>query len=141
MGRATERADGYLAIEDYAAIGDSRSVALVGSDGAIDWMCLPELDSPSAFAAILDPERGGRFVLQPAIPFASTRRYLERTNVLETTFETDRGQVRVTDALTIDNSQAAPWRELVRKVEGLAGSVPMHWRFEPRFDRPAQRRP
>jgi GH15 family glucan-1,4-alpha-glucosidase len=134
MARRPNRTDGYLPIEDYGAIGDSRSLALVGLDGTIDWLCLPELDSPSTFAAILDPERGGRFVLQPDVPFAVERRYLERTNVLETTFETDQGRVRVTDALTIDKSQAAPWRELVRKVEGLAGSVPMRWRVEPRPD-------
>jgi GH15 family glucan-1,4-alpha-glucosidase len=134
VSRAVNRTDGYLPIEDYGAIGDSRSLALVGLDGTIDWMCLPELDAPSAFAAILDPERGGRFVLQPAVPFQVERRYLERTNVLETTFDTEHGRVRVTDALTIDNSQAAPWRELVRKVEGLSGSVPMRWRVEPRFD-------
>ncbi len=128
------RVDGYLPIEDYAAIGDSRAIALVGLDGSIDWMCLPELDSPSVFAAILDPARGGNFVLQPDVPFSSERRYVERTNVLETKFQTDSGCVLVTDALTIDSSQAAPWRELVRKVEGLAGEVPMRWRLEPRFE-------
>ncbi len=127
------RVDGYLPIEDYAAIGDSRALALVGRDGAIDWMCLPELDSPSVFAAILDPGRGGNFVLQPDVPFSSERRYIERTNVLQTSFKTDLGTVILTDALTIDSSQAAPWRELVRKVEGLAGDVPMRWRIEPRF--------
>jgi GH15 family glucan-1,4-alpha-glucosidase len=129
-----ERADGYLPIEDYGVIGDSRSLALVGLDGAIDWMCVPELDSPSLFAALLDPERGGRFELRPSVPFTSEQRYLERTNVLETTFHTDQGVARVTDALTIDNSQAAPWRELVRRTEALSGRVPMIWRFEPRPD-------
>lgn len=132
--RAVHRTDGYLAIEDYAAIGDGSALALVGVDGAIDWMCLPELDSPSIFAALLDPDRGGRFVVRPALPFTSERCYLNRTNVLQTTFHTDRGQVTVTDAFTIDNSQAVPWRELVRKIEGRAGEVPMTWRFEPRFD-------
>lgn len=132
--RVPQRTDGYLPIEDYAAIGDGRALALVGLDGAIDWMCLPQLDSPSIFAALLDPRSGGHFVVAPAIPFTAERRYLDRTNLLETTFHTDRGTVTVTDALTIDDSQAAPWRELVRKVEGRAGAVPMTWRFEPRFD-------
>lgn len=127
------RAGGYLSIGAYAAIGDSRSLALVGRDGSIDWLCIPELDSPSVFAALLDPGRGGQFLLAPAVGFRAQRRYVERTNVLETTFETDEGRVRVTEALTIDNSQAAPWRELVRQVEGLSGTVPMRWRFEPRF--------
>jgi GH15 family glucan-1,4-alpha-glucosidase len=127
------RFDGYLPIEDYAAIGDSQSLALVGIDGTIDWMCAPQLDSPSLFASLLDPARGGRYVLQPAVPFASERRYLERTNVLETTFETDHGTARVIDALTIDSSQAAPWRELVRQVEGVSGRVPMRLEIRPRF--------
>ncbi|HET6868189.1 MAG TPA: glycoside hydrolase family 15 protein [Solirubrobacteraceae bacterium] len=132
--RPPNRADGYLPIEDYAAIGDGRTLALVGVDGAIDWLCLPQLDSPSMFGALLDPARGGRFVVQPAVPFTAERSYLERTNVLETTFHTDRGTVTVTDALTIDSSQPAPWRELVRKIETRSGTVPMNWRFEPQFD-------
>jgi GH15 family glucan-1,4-alpha-glucosidase len=133
-GQSRDRVDGYLPIECYAGVGDGMALALVGIDGTIDWMCVPELDSPSIFAALLDPERGGCFVLRPAIPFAAERRYVERTNVLETTFRTDQGEVRVTDAVTLDDSQVAPWRELVRRVEGLSGSVPMTWRFEPRFD-------
>ncbi len=128
-----QRTDGYLPIEDYAAIGDARSLALIGSDGAIDWMCLPELDSPSAFGALLDPARGGRFEISPAVPFSVSRRYLDGTNVLETTFRTDTGQARLIDALTIDKSQAVPWRELVRQLEGVTGTVPIRWRCEPRF--------
>jgi GH15 family glucan-1,4-alpha-glucosidase len=127
------RRDGFLPIETYAAIGDGRTLALVGGDGSIDWMCLPHLDSPSLFARVLDPGRGGRFELAPTVPYATTRRYLERTNILETTFTTDVGQVRLLDALTIDKSQTTPWRELVRRVEALNGTVPLRWRCEPRF--------
>jgi len=130
--RVPERRDGYLAIENYGAIGDGSTLALVGLDGAIDWMCLPQLDSPSVFGAILDPERGGRFVLEPVGPYTVERGYVERTNVLQTTFHTADGDVRVTDALTIDNAQNVPSRELVRRVEGLSGAVGMRWRFEPR---------
>ncbi len=128
------RDEGYLPIEDDAAIGDGRTLALVGIDGSIDWMCLPNLDSPSVFAALLDPAGGGSFSLAPAIPYQAERRYLPRTNVARTEYTTDAGRVGVIDAVTIDGAQDAPWRELVREVEGLGGAVPMGWRFHPRFD-------
>jgi GH15 family glucan-1,4-alpha-glucosidase len=128
------RIDGYLAIEDYGAIGDGRTLALVGVDGSIDWMCLPDLDAPTVFAALLDPAAGGSFALAPAVPYEVERSYLPRTNVLQTEYRTAEGSLRVTDAVTVDNAQNAPWRELVRRVEGLSGSVPMRWRLRPRFD-------
>ena len=120
-------------ISSYAAIGDGRTVALVAGDGSIDWLPLPELDSPSVFSAMLDAERGGRFALAPEAPYAFERRYLAGTNVLETVFSTDAGTVRVTDALTVPAGGLGPLRELARRVEGLAGSVPMAWSVEPRF--------
>jgi GH15 family glucan-1,4-alpha-glucosidase len=130
----TRRTDGFLPIEDYGAIGDGRTVVLSGIDGSIDWMCAPEIDSPSLFGALLDPTDGGSFSLAPAGPFEVERRYLPQTNVLQTDYTTSAGAVRVTEALTIDPSQSAPWRELVREVQGLSGSVSMQWRLRPRFE-------
>jgi GH15 family glucan-1,4-alpha-glucosidase len=133
------RIDGYAPIREYAAIGDGRTAALVASDGAIDWLCLPNFDSPSVFAAALDVPRGGSFVVQPAVPFAASRRYLPSTNVLETTFTTEAGIARLLDMMTLPDDGLCPSRELVRVVEGVSGSIPMRWRCAPRFCYGAER--
>jgi len=130
---ADQRTRRYTPIRNYAAIGDGRTVALVGSDGSIDWLPFPALDSPTVFAAVLDSASGGRFAFEPEIPYQAKRRYLPETNVLETTFVTDRGMVSVTDAITLPLGPLGPFMELQRRIEGHSGSVPMRWSVEPRF--------
>ena len=132
--RAPVRREGYAPIRDYAVIGNKRTVALVALDGTIDWLCLPALDAPSAFGALLDSRRGGRFTLAPVAPFEVHRRYLPDTNVLETVFVTAGGAVRVTDALSRPVARPLLWNQVIRRIDGIFGTVPMRWSVEPRFD-------
>jgi GH15 family glucan-1,4-alpha-glucosidase len=124
-------------IGDYAVIGDCRSAALISRDGSLDWLCLPRFDAPALFAALLDGRRGGRFVVRPTMPFESTRRYVTDTNVLETTFTTERGAVRVLDLMPVaaekdKRRELGPEREVVRSVEGIDGEVEIEVLCDPR---------
>lgn len=117
------RIDGCLPLEQYGALGDGRSVALSGSDGSIDWWCVPNMDSAPLFDRLLDAENGGRFVLQPSEPFTVERGYRAESNVLETVFTTASGRARLTESMNSGNAGRLPWAELARRVEGIEGSV------------------
>ena len=120
-----------LRVEDYALIGDTHTIALVGTNGSIDWLCLPRFDAPACFASLLGTGEHGFWDVAPrAEVLRTTRRYRGPTLVLETEFEAAAGAARVVDCMP-------PWRShsrIVRVVEGLRGEVPMRMRFKPRFD-------
>jgi GH15 family glucan-1,4-alpha-glucosidase len=118
-------------IEDYAIVGDLHTAALIGTDGSIDWLCLPHFDSPACFAALLDSPDAGRWLLAPALGGVCTsRRYRPGTLILETEWETREGHVRVTDFMPPRDEVV----DIVRIVEGLRGSVRMRGELALRFD-------
>ena len=130
----TEPTSAYTPIEDYGVVGNLETCALVAPNGSIDWFPFPHLESPSILAAILDAERGGRFRIAPTVEFESQRRYLDDTNVLETTFHTADGTVTMTDFMPPAGRIDHPKRVLYRKVECTSGSVDIEVEFDPKFD-------
>jgi alpha,alpha-trehalase len=124
-------------IGDYAMLADCNSAALVSRAGSVDWLCLPRYDSPALFARLLGPD-AGHWSIRPAGEFHSEHRYLPGTLVLETTFTTDSGVVKVTDALVFAEGQrahdlgASSPHELLRLVEGVSGSVELELELAPR---------
>jgi GH15 family glucan-1,4-alpha-glucosidase len=117
-------------IEDYALIGDLQTAALVERGGSVDWLCFPRFDSSSCFASLLGEPDHGRWLLAPVGDATSSRRYLHNTLVLETTWETPDGTVRVIDFMPPRGK--AP--DIVRIVEGVEGSVRMRSELVIRFD-------
>ncbi len=115
-------------LQEYAAVGDGRSLAVLAPDGAVAWWCVPDLDSPPLFDSLLDPEAGGFFSLQPDEAFHVDRQYRQNSNVLETTFTTAGGVVRVTEAMNSTLAGRLPWCELARRIECIAGTVRMRAR-------------
>src|SRR4051812_44225374 len=131
------RSRAFTPIADYGLLADCNSAALVDRAGSIDWLCLPRYDSDAVFARLLDPA-AGHWSITPVEPFTSTRRYLPGTLVVETTFTTDGGTARVTDAMAFAAGQRghdlgfdAP-HELLRSVEGLQGRVAFAMELAPR---------
>ncbi len=133
------RASRYVPIAEHGLIGDLRSVALVGTDGTIDWYCCPAFDAPSVFAAILDHERGGCFELAAAVPARTKQFYFPDTNVLITRFFTEDGVGEVQDFMPVDGGSVETERHrLMRRVVCVRGSIPFRTRVAPRFDYGAQ---
>lgn len=126
--------NGYKDIEDYGIIGNLETCALVGDDGSIDWLCLPYLESPSVFAAILDNERGGHFAIQPVSKFHSFQAYIRHTNILRTTFNTPFGMVAITDFMPVIGDDSPRYRSIYRKVECIEGHSRLKLDFKPRFN-------
>jgi GH15 family glucan-1,4-alpha-glucosidase len=124
-------------LSDYALIGNSCSAALISKHGSIDWCCLPEFHSPSVFAALLDRKKGGYFSIAPVRENESSQRYLPDTNIVETSFRTDEGVVRITDAFIAMSEEAKkltlfPDHEILRIVEGVSGTTTMKLDYSPR---------
>jgi alpha,alpha-trehalase len=134
---AERRASGFRPIADYGLLADCTSAALVDDDGSIDWLCMPHYDSPAVFARLLDPG-AGHWSIAPAGPCTSRRRYLDGSLVIETTFTTAGGVVRLTDAMAFEEGQRghelgrrAP-HEVLRLVEGVSGEVELELELAPR---------
>jgi GH15 family glucan-1,4-alpha-glucosidase len=129
----------YLPISGYGIIGNLRTTALVGRNGSIDWCCLPHLDSPSTFAAILDAGRGGRFSVSVTGEEYGEQEYITDTNVIVTRFRTGSGQLAVTDLMPLSGeitgrgrSQAPP--VILRILDCEEGTVEVTAVWSPRFD-------
>jgi alpha,alpha-trehalase len=124
-------------VANYGLLADCNSAALVDRDGSIDWLCVPRYDSDAVFARLLDPN-AGHWSVRPTSDYTAERRYLPGTLVIETTFTTDSGQVRLTDAMAFADGQRghdlgfdAP-HELLRSVEGVSGRVELELELAPR---------
>lgn len=130
----------FQPISSYGFIGNLGSCALVGKNGSIDWCCLPRLDSPSIFAAILDPEKGGSFSIAPADPYESSRQaYHPHTNVLRTEFTCGSGVLAVTDwmhmsSFSFEEQEQHRFPALYRLIRCHAGSVQCRILFDPRLN-------
>jgi len=126
-----------LPIAEYALLSDCRSAALVSKDGSVDWLCFPRFDSPSVFGRLLDA-RAGHWSIRPIGDAEATRRYVEDTMVLETTFRTATGTVVLVDALAVGRNErghelgAGAPSVLMRRVSGVTGQVELELEYAPR---------
>ncbi len=124
----------YQPIENYGVIGNMQSIALVGTNGSIDFLCYPEFDSPTVFAALLDDQKGGRFEIRPQLSNLRVRQlYLPDTNILLTRFLAEQGVAELTDYMPIEQDGEQP-NEIVRTVSVIRGNVNFRMCCQPRFN-------
>ena len=132
---AAPASTGYLPIEEHGVIGDLRTVALVGTDGTIDWYCPSRFDAPSVFAALLDKERGGSFRIAPAHEgWKSRQLYFPDTNILITRFLSEEGVAEVIDFMPVMSPGDGGRDRVVRTVLGIRGELTLRVEVDPRFD-------
>jgi len=127
----------FQPIEDYGVIGNMRSIALVGMNGSIDFLCFPNFDSPSVFAALLDPRRGGFLRISPQIEDLYTKQlYLPDTNILLTRFLSESGVAEITDFMPVveTGDKAAYGHHILRMIRVVKGRITFEVRCAPRFD-------
>ena len=125
---------GCESIENYGVIGNMQSIALVGMNGSIDFMCYPDFDSPTVFAALLDEQKGGRFQIRPRMTNMRARQlYLPDTNILLTRFLAEEGVVELMDYMPIQDAAGHP-NQIVRLVSVIRGNVRFEMCCQPRFN-------
>jgi GH15 family glucan-1,4-alpha-glucosidase len=123
----------FQPIENYGVVGNMRSIALVGMNGSIDFLCFPHFNSPTVFAALLDPDKGGFFCIQPELDNEHTKQlYLPETNILLTRFLSEDGIAEVTDFMPILSDTVS--NQLIRMVKVIQGEVNFRVQCHPRFD-------
>jgi GH15 family glucan-1,4-alpha-glucosidase len=124
----------FQPIENYGVIGNMQSIALVGMNGSIDFLCYPDFDSPTVFAALLDDQKGGQFEIRPQLSNMRVRQlYLPETNILLTRFLAEEGVAELTDYMPIEQDEEQP-NEIVRTVCVIRGNVRFQMRCRPRFN-------
>jgi len=120
-------------VSEHGLIGDLHSVALVGTNGTIDWYCCPSFDSPAVFGSLLDAGRGGSFELAAAVPAETRQFYLPETNVLITRFFAEEGVGEIVDFMPVGGTGETRHR-LIRRVLCARGTMPFRAQVAPRFD-------
>jgi GH15 family glucan-1,4-alpha-glucosidase len=124
----------YEPIENYGAIGNMRSIALVAMNGSIDFLCYPRFDSPTVFGSMLDDAKGGRFQIQPELNNRRVRQlYLPDTNILLTRFLAQEGVAELTDYMPISAEGEQP-NEIIRTISVIKGKVQFKLFCQPRFN-------